>query len=190
MRLLIPGATGWLGKWVLCEALKREYLVHVLVRDKSRVGVHSDRLMVYEASPADITARNMAMENCNAIIDTLNVSRKSDFPWVSLRTPKTFLSDTMSLILALAERHNIRSLLVTTAWGVGNSRQDFRGGLPGLLITVISVLLTNSMNFRRASCENPDWIGPLSGLSGTIIRPVGDHYQACWVVQWGRMINP
>lgn len=166
MRLLILGATGRLGKWVLYEALEREYIVHVLVRDKSRVGVHSDRLVVYEGSPTDTTALDLAMKNCDAIIDTLNISRKSDFPWAPLRSPKTFLSDTMSLILELAERHNVQRLLVTTAWGVGNSRQE----LPGWFAWLID---HSNIRYAYQQHELQESLVQKSRLDWTIIRPVG-----------------
>ena len=166
MRLLILGATGRLGKWVLLEALRREHTAHVLVRDKSRLDSQSDRLSIFEGSPTDRADLDRAMQNCEAIINTLNISRKSDFPWAPLRTPKTFLSDTLSLILELADRHKIRRLLVTTAWGVGDSRQE----LPGWFTWLID---HSNIRFAYQQHERQEEMLRQSRMDWTIIRPAG-----------------
>lgn len=127
MRILILGATGRTGKFLLEEALQRGYHVHVLVRDKSKVTLTHGHLTVFEGSPSDPGALDNAMSGCEAVLSALNVSRKSDFPWAKLRTPPDFLSTVMKSIIELVPHHGIQRIIFTSAWGVAETRKDIPG---------------------------------------------------------------
>lgn len=124
MRILILGATGRTGSHLVSEALKNGHIVHVLVRDKSKIHHDSEQLKIFEGLPTDLTALKNAMKDCEAILTALNISRTSDFPWAKLRTPTTFLSDTMKVVVKVAEEEKINRIIVCSAWGANETKKD------------------------------------------------------------------
>ena len=124
MRILILGATGRTGKLLLEEAIKHGYDINVLVRDESKLNINSASIKVYLGTPTNIAQLTAAMQRCEAILSTLNISRTSDFPWAQLRTPKDFLSASMKNIIEVAGRLNIKRIVITTAWGVSETKKD------------------------------------------------------------------
>ncbi|MCO5945682.1 NAD(P)H-binding protein [Mucilaginibacter sp. RT5R15] len=116
MNILILGATGRTGRHLVSETLKLGFEVHVLVRDKSKLPVYPPSVSVFEGTPAVKDDLAKAMQGCDAILSSLNISRTSDFPWAKLRTPKDFLSASMKNIIATAGEINIKRIVITTAW--------------------------------------------------------------------------
>jgi putative NADH-flavin reductase len=127
MKILLLGATGRTGKWILEEAIGRNHNVHALVRNAAKVKLSNGRLTLFEGTPTDIVSLEKAMKGCEAIISAINISRTSDFPWSPLRTPKDFLSASMKNIIASAQRHTINRIIITSAWGVAETRSDIPG---------------------------------------------------------------
>jgi len=54
MRILILGATGRTGCFLVEEAVKPGYVINVLLRDKSKLNVNSNSITVFEGTPTDI----------------------------------------------------------------------------------------------------------------------------------------
>jgi putative NADH-flavin reductase len=127
MKILLLGATGRTGRYLLQESLDRGHIVHVLVRDKSKLKITHTNLTVYEGTPLDKAVLNTAMTGCDAILSALNISRCNDWPWSNLRTPKDFLSSVMKVIIELAPQHGIQRIVFTSAWGVAETRTDIPG---------------------------------------------------------------
>jgi putative NADH-flavin reductase len=166
MTILLLGATGRTGKWLLARSLEQGYTVHVLVRDKSKLQVHSPRLHVFEGVPTDAPALRTALQGCNAVINALNISRYSDFPWSKLRTPLYLLSDTMKLLAELCKELSVTRIIIISAWGVG----DTRSHIP----TWFRWFIDNSnIGPAYTDHERQEKILMQSGLEWTIVRPVG-----------------
>lgn len=163
MNILILGATGRTGKYLLNESLARGHRVSVLVRDKHKPSGASENLTVFEGMPTDTKALQNAAQGCEAILSALNISRTSDFPWAKLRTPKDFLSQTMRNILALK---SARRIVVTSAWGVGETRGE---------IPVWFRWLIDHSNIRYPYEDHSNQEELLRQTDGdwTVVRPVG-----------------
>jgi putative NADH-flavin reductase len=127
MRILILGATGRTGRHLLEQALQRGHIINVLVRNKNKIIINGHRVTVYEGSPLDKTVLGNAMQECEAIVSALNISRTSDWPWAKLRSPKDLLSETMKKIIDLAPQHTIQRIIFISAWGVAETRKDIPG---------------------------------------------------------------
>jgi hypothetical protein len=56
------------------------------------------------------------MQGCEAVLSVLNISRKYEFPWAGLRTPKDFLSVTMKNIIEQSAKNHIRRIVFASAW--------------------------------------------------------------------------
>ncbi|OSZ79774.1 hypothetical protein CAP36_00475 [Chitinophagaceae bacterium IBVUCB2] len=166
MRILILGATGRTGKHILEQTLHKGYIVHVLVRDRSKIHLVHNQLHIFEGSPADITAIEKAMKDCEAVLSALNISRTSDFPWAGLRTPKDFLSDTMNKIIAVCNKLGCKRIIVTTAWGVNESKKE----IPGWFRWFIE---NSNIKYPYRDHGLLEELLKASSLDWTIIRPAG-----------------
>jgi uncharacterized protein YbjT (DUF2867 family) len=166
MRILILGATGRTGRQLIAEALRQGYTINVLVRDKSKLLINSDLVTVYEGMPANQTFLRKAMEGCEAVLSTLNISRTSDFPWAALRTPKDFLSASMKTIIKIAGQLNIKRIIITTAWGVGETKKD----IPYWFRWLID---NSNIGYAYRDHDVQEELLKSSTLNWTIVRPVG-----------------
>lgn len=165
MKILLLGATGRLGRLVLEVALEKGYEVHCLARNSERI---KDRngLVTFEGNAAQLEDLEMAIRECTFIINTLNISRKSDFPWSSIRTPKTYLSEVMKNLVFLAGRENIYRIVTCSAWGVAETRKHIPGWFRWLVdhSNIGVAYLDHERQEKLLESGNTDW---------TIVRPVG-----------------
>ncbi len=78
------------------------------------------------------------MEDCDYIIDVLNISRNSDFPWASLRTPKTFLSAVMNKIIEISPETSAAAVGKTLPYSVAVPLNGSQMHIPvrGLLVAI------------------------------------------------------
>lgn len=163
MKVLLLGATGRTGKHVLSTALEKGYQVHCVVRNPDKV---DHRAQVFEGTPSDITVLEKAIKGCDCVIGILNISRNSDFPWSKLRTPENFLSDVMGKLITLAEKNGIKRVVVCSAWGVSETKED----IPGWFNWFIE---NSNIGVAYKDHERQEKLLEDSELNWTIVRPVG-----------------
>jgi len=166
MKVLILGATGRTGQYLVSEILKLGYEVNVLVRDKSRLPDYSSQVLVFEGTPTDITDLAKAMQGCDAVLSSLNISRTSDFPWAKLRTPKDFLSASMKNIIATAVELDVKRIIITTAWGVSETKKD----IPLWFRWLID---HSNISYPYRDHEVQEKLLEHSNLDWTAVRPAG-----------------
>ncbi|MTI31189.1 NAD(P)-dependent oxidoreductase [Xanthovirga aplysinae] len=162
MKILLLGATGRTGKYVLKQALESDYEVNCLSRNSERIQ-KQDGITVIEGNPNNKTDLEKAISDCDSIISVLNISRKSDFPWAKLRTPKKYLSDVMNLLVQIAEEGNLKRIVVCSAWGVAETKND----IPKWFIE------SSNIGIAYQDHERQEKIISESKLDWTIVRPVG-----------------
>lgn len=166
MKILLLGATGRTGRWILEEAIGRGHIVHALVRNPAKVKFSNGRLILFEGTPTDSAALEKAMEGCQAIISAINISRTNDFPWSPLRTPKDFLSASMKNIIASAQDHSIDRIVIISAWGVAETRGD----IPGWFRWFIE---HSNIRYPYNDHAVQEYLLKASALNWTCVRPVG-----------------
>ncbi|PQA53790.1 NAD(P)H-binding protein [Siphonobacter curvatus] len=86
MKILLLGATDRTGREVLRQILDAGIWVNVVVRKQRKLKLIHSTLIVFESEVLDPEVLRNAMQGCDAVLSTLNISRYSDFPWSSLRT--------------------------------------------------------------------------------------------------------
>jgi uncharacterized protein YbjT (DUF2867 family) len=165
-RILLLGATGRTGNEVLQLALNQGFHINALVRDGNKISIEDGRLQVFEGDTRIPRDLNFAVDGCQAVVSCLNISRKSDFPWSSLRTPHDFLSMTMKNLVKVCQEKEIKRLVFTSAWGVGDSRPS----IPGWFAWLID---NSNLSAAYLEHERQEALVRSSGLDWTIVRPVG-----------------
>ncbi|WP_424001199.1 NAD(P)-dependent oxidoreductase [Maribacter sp. IgM3_T14_3] len=166
MKILILGATGRTGKWILAEALERGYKINCLVRKPEAIKQNHSALKIYKGSPESISELESALKGCDAIISALNISRKSDFPWSKLRTPKTFLSDVMKNIITLSTNIKIDRIVVCSAWGVADTEKE-------IPLWFNWFIKNSNIGVAYKDHERQENLLKSSTLNWTIVRPSG-----------------
>jgi len=163
--ILLLGTTGRTGALVLQVALDKGYTVRCLSRNSNRIEAR-ENLTILEGDPSIKSDLENAIEGCDYVISVLNISRTSDYPWARLRTPETYLSDVMGLLVSMAEEKGVKRIIMCSAWGVGDSYKT----LPSWFKWFI-----NNSNLKPAyrDHEKQENIISKSDLNWTIVRPVG-----------------
>ena len=114
MKVLLLGSTGRLGNEILKNLIAHKIYTTVLIRNQEKIKLDSEYLDVFVGNPLEIDKLDEAMNNCSIIINALNISRNSDFPWSKLRAPKTLLSETISNLIHLSKKHNFYKIISET----------------------------------------------------------------------------
>lgn len=166
MKILLLGATGRTGALILIEGLRLGYEINCLVRKPSKIMHKSSLLNVFKGSPDNSLELKNAFEGCDGIMSALNISRSSDFPWSSLRTPKTFLSDVMKNLIKLTENRIATRIVVCSAWGVGETEKD----IPFWFNWLIK---NSNIGYAYNDHERQENLLTSSNMDWTIIRPTG-----------------
>jgi uncharacterized protein YbjT (DUF2867 family) len=165
-RILLLGSTGRTGKYLLKETLEKGYEVNVLVRDKSKIEINSNKLKIFEGDASNIKDLERSFLGCKIVISALNISRTSDFPWAKLRTPKDYLEQTVQNLIHLNKTNKIDLIMIISAWGVGDTKKD----LPFWFRWLIDL---SNFRFGYLGHEKQEKLLIASGINHSIIRPVG-----------------
>jgi len=165
MKILLLGATGRTGKLVLKYALEKGFEINCLARSSKKVTSHS-QMTIFVGIPSNQSDLEKAIFGCTNIINVLNISRKTDFPWSGLRTPKTFLSDVMSNIISLAPNYDIKQVISCSAWGVRETRIN----VPFWFRWVIDY---SNVGLAYKDHERQEILLEESDLNYIIVRPAG-----------------
>jgi len=114
MKVVIFGATGFVGKRVLNEALAQNHQVTILVRNKSAVTIQNENLTVIEGNVMDRNHISAVLKNQDAVIQCLGVLERS-------AKPTSFMSEVTKTIVGEMERAGVSRLISMSNIGAGNS---------------------------------------------------------------------
>jgi len=102
MKILLLGATGRTGKFIIQEAIRRGHKISAIARNPEKLKEY--QIDITKGTPYDFETVEKAIVGCEAVINTLNISRKSDNPWAGLVSPKDLISKSATnAVLAMKE---------------------------------------------------------------------------------------
>lgn len=128
-KILVLGATGGTGRQIVSQAAQQGYEVTVLVRNSQRASGIADSARVLAADVLDGgQALDEVMPGQDAVISALGVGN-------SLRSSGLTAASVPAIVGAM-ERHGVRRLIFTSAYGVGETRAQVPI-LPRLLMGVL-----------------------------------------------------
>ena len=124
-RLLVLGGSGRTGKLVIDEALSQGFRVTALVRQASSLN-NRDGLKIIEGTPlshSDIERAVAAVPNDipSIAISALGQQRESGSPWAAPISPPKLVAESMSNLVAAAQAHHMKKIVVISMFGVGES---------------------------------------------------------------------
>jgi len=113
MRLLVPGASGGVGRLLVEQALARGHVVTAQTRRAAKLAELAGRVRILEADPLDAAAIGRAVEGQEAALYALGTDRFG---------PTTFFSDSTRILLEAMARSGVRRLVAITGVGAGETR--------------------------------------------------------------------
>jgi putative NADH-flavin reductase len=161
MKILVLGATGRTGMCIVQEALKRGIAVSAIARDPSKLSEYS--VGITEGTPYDYQTVEKAIDGCDAVINTLNVSRETDSPWAKLRAPEDMISKSAANAVEAMKKKGIKRFVALSTIGAGSSWKS----APFILRAVVSM-----SNLKPAFMDHgrQEQLLEQSGLDYTICR--------------------
>lgn len=110
MKILLLGATGRVGSFLVNLLLDANIELVLLVRDESKITIQHDLLTVLSGNTLNVQDLQKATENVNGVISALNTDGVNT------------LSRTMELLIPLLEKKNINRIVTIGTAGILQSR--------------------------------------------------------------------
>lgn len=157
MKLVVFGASGGTGQEIIGQTLDQGHEVTAFVRDPKKLAIKHSKLHIVEGDTLkDQSAIANTIAERDAIICSLGVAN-------SLKSAG-LIAGSLAAIVPAAEKHDVRRLILISAFGVGDS---FRNA-PLVPRLMYRLLLGDVYRDKKAGED----IVKASGLDWTIIHPV------------------
>lgn len=156
MKLAVFGATGGTGKEIVIQALEAGHEVTVLVRDPARLTVNHDKLYLVFGDVLNLEKVEETLAGSEAVCCSLgNTANNPDF---------VVSNGTQNIITAM-QKQGIKRLVVVSALGVGDSREQVPLSFKMRMKTVLRKAYEDKERQEQFVQESDlDWI---------IVRPGG-----------------
>jgi putative NADH-flavin reductase len=161
MKILLLGSTGRTGTLVIEEAIKRGHGISAIARDPERLKDY--QIDITQGTPYNFEAVEKALSGCDAVISTLNISRKSDNPWAALVSPKDLISKSASNAVLAMNAAGIKRFIALSAIGAGSSWKT----TPAILKLIVSI---SNLKYAYRDHAKQEEILKDSSLDYTICR--------------------
>lgn len=161
MKLLILGASGRTGKFILEQALARGHQVVALARNPDSLAAQAN-LTIIKGTPTDANDLAIAAAGCEAILVALNNPRSSDAPWAKPLTKEKILTKVAQNIIALGEKR----VVFLSAAGVGDSFDT----APWIMRFLIQ---RTNLGYAYADHNSVEQAFRASNASWTLVRAMG-----------------
>ena len=165
-QILVLGGNGRTGKLVVDYALEKGYKVVALVRNLSKVVNAGENVTYVEGTPYQLEDVKNAIKGCDAVISTLNNSRKSDWPWSEPDGPFNILERSMLNVSKAMQEEGIDRIVYMSALGVRDSEQY----MPVMFKTIVKY---SSIKIVYDDHSHAESVLEGADLNWTFIRPVG-----------------
>ena len=167
MRLLVLGASGGCGRWLVRLAAERGHEVTALVRPAS--DVHADaggaRVAVHRGDVADPALLDHVLPGHDAVLSALGLRRAGRSPWAPLRSPSDLTERVTRSLVPAMRRHGVPRLVAISAAGVGDS-------LPRLTWPVRRLVATGNVAVAYRDLAAMEAALAASDLDWLAVRPV------------------
>lgn len=133
MKILLLGATGRTGKFIIEEAIRRGHKISAIARSLEKLKNY--QIDIIQGTPYDFETVEKAISGCEAVINTLNISRKSDNPWAGLASPTDLISKSATNCISAMKKVGIKRFIALSTIGAGSSWKT----TPALLKFIVSI---------------------------------------------------
>jgi uncharacterized protein YbjT (DUF2867 family) len=180
MKLLVLGASGGVGQWLLRLAAERGHDVTALVRPSAKLDAPPS-VGVVRGDPLDPATLESAVRGQDAVASCIGIRRAGRSPWAPLRSPPDLVEALTRALVPAMEGAGVRRLVAVSAGGVGDSLSQLTAPVMWLVTRGnIAVAYKDLERMEAVLRESAlDWFvarpvtlahGPLSGRAGPVAR--------------------
>lgn len=164
MKLLVLGASGGCGRWVVRLAAQRGHGVRAFVRPGSRTEDH-EAVEVIRGEALDGGDLRRAVEGVDAVVSCLGIRRRRAWnPWSAIASPPDLTERAMGLLGSAMAEAGVPRVVAISAGGVSDSR-DLVHPLNGWLFEHSSIA-ASYRDLERMECVLAN-----SGMDWQAVRP-------------------
>ena len=176
-KVLILGASGGCGSWVVRLAVERGYHVTALLRENTKIVTTSFATIKYGDVLSPDTL-DEALSDQEIVISCLGLRRKNPRnPWSALLSPPNLTSRVIENLIPLMNKHNVCRLMVISAAGVAESFNQLSWPIKRLVTSGKIGLAYKDLEKMESMLKNSDldWMAvrPVTLTDGTPIGHVG-----------------
>jgi putative NADH-flavin reductase len=164
MRLLVLGASGRCGQWLVRLAAEHAHDVTALVRPQTSF-VQPQAVRVIRGHVTDPAMLDDILAGQDAVLSALGLRRAGLNPWSALQSPPDLTSHVAGLLAAAMPRHGVRRLVAISAGGVGESVRQ-------LTWPVKALVRAGNVGVAYRDLENMERTFANSSLDWCVARPV------------------
>lgn len=150
MKIVIFGASGATGRYLVEQALEQRHEVIAFVRNPSKLQIKHEKLSTIKGDVRNQEDVNRAIAGGQAVLSALGVK-----PGV-----KPVSAEGVRNIIFAMKKHHVHRLIVESAFGAGDTKKGFYGRT---LWFIINPLMRDKEDMESAI--------EASGLDWTIVRP-------------------
>jgi len=161
MKIAILGATGFVGRAVLQQAIDEGYEVNTLVRNPAKLTITSDKLHVIQGSLEDAEKVAETLSGCSAVVNAAGGVKGSD-------QYEAFLKITKILVSAM-KLAGVKKLVSINGSGT-ILPNEYVGVKRRILSTIVGLFLKHMKDAKKAELEilltekDIDWVSVRANL--------------------------
>ena len=166
MKLLVLGASGGCGQWLVRLADERGHYVRALVRPTTPYAPPpGSEVEVLRGDVRDASVLDRSLYGCDAVLSALGIKRKARWnPWSALASPSNFTAEVTRHVVAAMLRHEVHRIVAISAAGVGDS-------LPEVHLLIRWMIAQSNMAASYADLEGMETTLAASTLDWMAVRP-------------------
>lgn len=180
MKLLVLGASGGVGQWLVRLAAGHGHEVTALVRQTSKLDAPSS-VRVVRAEILNPSVIGRAVEGQDAVASCLGLRRAGRSPWAPLRSPADLVEMVTRSLVPAMERAGVRRIVAISAGGVGDSFEQLTAPVMWLVTRGNIAVAYRDLERMEATlrASTLDWLavrpvtlahGPPTGRAGPVTR--------------------
>lgn len=165
MKLLILGASGGCGRWLVKLAAERGHTVRAVVRPETPFETPQE-IELIRGNVLDKKVLEEGISGCDVVISALGIKREKPWnPWSDLASPEDLTTRVAKMLVKLMPQNNIDRFVGITAAGVRESIHSVNPVLRWLILNSnIRVAYKDLANMESTFEKTPlDWM---------VVRPV------------------
>src|SRR5262245_17267399 len=163
MKLVVFGANGATGQWLVRLAVERGHQVTAVMREGASASVPRG-VDVVRGDPLDAAFVDTAVKGKDAVVTALGLRlRRGSNPFSSIVSPPTLLSQSAAHMIAAMKRHGVSRISMVSAAGVGDSWKTVAWRCAWSFGSPTSRLTMKTRSVLRRFSRRAGWIGKRSG---------------------------
>lgn len=165
MKLLILGASGGCGRWIVELAVERGHQVRAIVREGTQYQISAGAEII-RGNILDEDVLRAGINGCDAVISALGIKRKNPKnPWSDLDSPDDLTTRVARLLVDLMPEENIDRFIAISAAGV---RESIHSVNP----VIRWMILNSNMKASYKDLAKMESIFEKTALDWLAVRPV------------------